>query len=274
MHTDIDVHGHRGARGLFPENTLEGFRGALDMGVSTLEMNLCMTKDGIVVVSHEPWMNHNICLTPSGEKIPKDQAMNLNLYTMSYAAIKNYDCGSIGHPDFPQQNKMTTYKPTLREVILDADNYADQLGIKKPKYNLEIKRVKGYDEVYHPNYDFFAQSVMHIINELGIGSRSIVQCFDVQVLEYLHERFPGQTLSYLIQDEKDVQVALQKLSFTPNMYGPHFSLLDAEQVKILRDKNIEILPWTVNEEKDLKRMISLGVDGIITDYPDRLMKLM
>ena len=272
--TDFDIQGHRGARGLFPENSIEGFRAALDLGVTTLELDLCMTKDAVVVVSHEPWMNADICLMHNGDTIPKDEQLKYNMYEMSYSAVKKYDCGSKYYPAFPNQKKIKTHKPTLREVIEEMEAHVDITGRLAPRYNLEIKRKKGYDDVFHPPYDFFVRAVMMIVQEFGIEDRTTVQCFDIQVLEYLHAKYPDQQLAYLIANEEDVSAALDLLTFTPMIYSPHFNLLSEEKIADLHAKDILVIPWTVNETSDMKKLIAMGVDGIITDYPDRLINLM
>lgn len=270
---DIDVQGHRGARGLYPENSLEGFRAALDMGVKTLELDVCISKDGYPVVSHEPWMNAEICQLHDGSPIPKTKEREYNLFEMSLEAIQKYDCGSLGNKLFPNQKKLKTYKPTLEEVILNADAYAKEKGYPAPQYNIEIKRAKGYDGVFHPEHSFFTLSIMMVIQRLGIEERSIVQSFDVDVMEYLNSTYPEQRNAYLINDKSEIDGSLSLLSFTPDIFSPDFSLLTKKAVSKLHEQNMKVIPWTVNEVEDMKNVIKMGVDGIITDYPDRLVEL-
>ena len=271
--SELDIQGHRGARGLYPENSLEGFQAALDLGVHTLEMDLCMTKDAVVVVSHEPWMNADICLMHNGDTIAKADQMNYNMFEMSYAAVKNYDCGSKFYPAFPDQKKIKTYKPTLAEVIERMEAHADSTGRSAPRYNLEIKRKRGYDDVFHPAYDFFVRAVMMIVQQFQIAERTTVQCFDLQVLEYLNQNYPDQQIAYLVASETSIDTALNLLSFVPPIYSPHYELLSENAVADLHAKHIKVIPWTVNEKADMKSLIEMGVDGIITDYPDRLIEL-
>jgi glycerophosphoryl diester phosphodiesterase len=273
MTANIDIQGHRGARGLYPENSLEGFRAALDLGVNTLEMDLCMTKDAYVVISHEPWMNSDICVMNDGTEIFKSEEKNYLLYNMPYEAVRRYDCGSKVYPLFPDQKKIKTFKPTLEEVVLAMDEHATKTGRKMPRYNLEIKRVKGYDQIYHPAYDFFAQAVMHEIEKLGIEDRTTVQSFDIQTLNYLHNLYPRQQLAYLVETEGSADAQILKLNFVPPIYSPAFELLTAEEIKHLKERKIKVIPWTVNEVSDMKKLIEWGVDGMITDYPDRLVDL-
>lgn len=273
-HVKLDVQGHRGARGLFPENSLTGFKGALDIGVSTLELNVCMSSDAYIVVSHEPWMNADICINMAGERIPKEDEQIYNLYQMSYHAIANYDCGSIGNPEFPNQQKVKSSKPTLERAVLFSDQHAQSTNRVLPHYNIEIKRRKGYDNVFHPSYQFFAQSVIHEIQKLGIQSRSTVQSFDVQTLEYIYQNNPEQPLALRVFNDEGVENNLKKLSFTPVIYSPSYTLLTEAERQLLKKKKIKVIPWTVNETVDMERMLELDVDGIITDYPNRLMDLL
>lgn len=270
---ELDVQGHRGARGLYPENSIEGFKAALDIGVTTLELDLCMTKDAIVIVSHEPWMNANICQTLNGDRIPESKQLTYNIYEMSYQAVKNYDCGGLGNPWFPEQKKMKTYKPTFVEAVTESDKYAKEKGMPLPRYNAEIKRRKGYDGQFHPDYDFFARTVMIDIANLGIADRTTVQSFDVQTLEFLNVNYSDQELAYLVNEGNEVKASMANINFTPEIYSPHFSLLTKSNVEWLQQKGMKVIPWTVNETADMEKLIDMGVDGIITDYPDRLMKL-
>ena len=114
-HAPFDVQGHRGARGLLPENSIPGFKRALELGVTTLEMDVVIAADSTVVVSHEPWMSQVICRRPDGS--PVEAADEFNLHRMTYEEIRLFDCGSRGHPLFPRQTKMPVTKPRLSDVI-------------------------------------------------------------------------------------------------------------------------------------------------------------
>jgi len=130
-----------------PENTIAAFTACLDLDVNYLELDVVISKDKQVVVSHEPFMSADICLFPNGSAIPEDTAHQLNLYQMDYAEIKTYDCGSKPHPRFPDQVKMNVPKPLLSEVFTEVQRKA---GKGKVKYNIELKSQAQYDNVYHP----------------------------------------------------------------------------------------------------------------------------
>ena len=119
----FDIQGHRGARGLMPENTIPAFLMALDSGVTTLELDLAVTKDNQLVISHEPWMSAAICLSPLGDTIKTKDERKFNIYKMTYAEVKGWDCGSLGNEKFPQQKKQVAAKPLLQDAIVAVENH-------------------------------------------------------------------------------------------------------------------------------------------------------
>lgn len=139
----MDIQGHRGCRGLLPENSLPAFEKAIDLGVNTLELDVVVSKDLRVVVSHEPYMSKTICTMPNGNDI--NNPYQLNLFQMSYDSIKKFDCGTRFHPSYPEQEKITTNKPLLSEVFdlvksKDSDVW----------FNIEIKSLSQFYGVYTP----------------------------------------------------------------------------------------------------------------------------
>src|SRR5687767_14515824 len=135
----FDVQGHRGARGLLPENTIPGFLLALDSGVTTIELDVVVTKDKRIVVSHEPWMSPAICLDPAGNPLKPKEEKKFNLYQLTYDEVRQFDCGSLGNTNFPQQKKMVVSKPLLSEVIAAVENHIKSYASYKVDYNIEIK---------------------------------------------------------------------------------------------------------------------------------------
>src|SRR5690348_1825360 len=131
----FDIQGHRGARGLRPENTIPAFLMALDSGVTTLELDIAITKDKQVIVSHEPWMSASICLDSSGSAIPEKEERKFNIYQMTYAQVQGFDCGSIGNSRFPRQEKMKSAKPLLRDVIVAVENHIKSFASYEVDYN-------------------------------------------------------------------------------------------------------------------------------------------
>ena len=151
----IDIQGHRGCRGLLPENSLAAFEKAIDLGVKTLELDIAITKDKEVVVSHEPFMSRIICYNPEGNEIPEAMDMKYNLYEMTHQEIKQFDCGSKFHPSYPDQQKLRAYKPLLWEVfeLVKKKN-------SKVKFNIEIKSKPKYYGVYTPFPDEYVNIVL------------------------------------------------------------------------------------------------------------------
>lgn len=269
----IDIQGHRGARGLYPENTIPAFIAALDYGVTTLELDLAVTKDKQLVVSHEPWMSSAICLTPEGLSITQADERNYNIYQMTYDEVKKFDCGSIGNERFPQQQKMAVHKPLLVDVILAAEKHIKDYVLYEVDYNIEIKSLPAGDNMFHPSPEEFSDLVYQLIDQYLPLERVVIQSFDFRVLKYWKKKYPEVRLAALVENTKGMEANLKDLGFTPQIYSPYFKLIDEAAVQQIKQKKMKVIPWTVNEREDLQRMVNLKVDGIITDYPDRAAEL-
>lgn len=268
----FDIQGHRGARGLRPENTIPAFLLALDSGVTTLELDLAITKDQKVMVSHEPWMSASICKTPEGSAFDSKDERKYNIYKMTYDQVRHWDCGSKGNNSFPQQQKMTTSKPLLSDVIVAAENHIKSYTRYEVDYNIELKSSPEGDNKFHPSPQVFSDLVYKLIDEYLPWDRVVIQCFDFRVLRYWHEKYPDVRLSAVVDNKKTIEENLDDLGFMPSIYSPHFKLLTKEDVKWLHDKKIRVIPWTVNEPNDMLSLKGMNVDGFITDYPDRAAK--
>lgn len=266
----FDWQGHRGARGLVPENTIPAMHKALDLGAVTLEMDVVITSDKQVILSHEPFFNHEITTKSDGSSVSKAEEKQLNIYTMSYAATQRYDVGLKGNPRFPQQQKMAVTKPLLLDVIEAADQYALSKNKPLPFYNIETKSQAATDDQYHPNPKVFVDLLVAVIKHKKIADRVTVQSFDIRTLQYLHQQYPSIPTVLLIEDDDQKTLAeqLQELGFTPTTYSPHHSLVNEALVKACKAKKMKLVPWTVNDLATMKRLRALGVDGIISDYPN------
>lgn len=263
---EFDLQGHRGARGLFPENSIEGFLTAVELQVNTLEMDVVISKDDKVVVSHDPWVSSIICWDRNDK--PVSEGKELRIYGMSYDELTNYNCGSQPLPDFPQQIKIPTFKPLLSEVITEVEASAAALEVSPVYYNIEIKSTPEGDGIFHPAPQKYCELVLEVIRKGNILDRTIIQSFDVRALQAMKELEPSIPLALLIEESADFEENLEKLGFTPEIYSPNFHLVNKDLVKACHEKNIKLIPWTVNEEEDMVNLLELGVDGIITDYPD------
>ncbi len=269
----IDIQGHRGARGLFPENTITAFIEAVKLGVNTLELDVVISKDLMVVVSHEPWMNEAFCTRPDGKEIEENSKSKYNLYKMTYAEILGFDCGKKTNPDFRLQKALAEHKPLLSEVITKVDAFTKQTNLPPIKYNIEIKSEPGYDGVFNPEPAQFVKLAYEELEKHKCLNRIILQSFDVRILEEIRRLDKNIPISMLIENDGGLEKNLEQLSFMPDIYGPEFTMVNEELIKKLKHLNIKLIPWTVNEVSDMKRLIAMGVDGIITDYPDRAVSL-
>lgn len=265
----FDKQGHRGSRGLMPENTIPAMRKAIDLGVTTLEMDLGISGDKQVVVSHDPYFHENITTTPEGKTLTKAEAGKRLLYTMPYDSIKKYDVGLKPHPDFPRQQKLAVYKPLLADLIADAEAYANEKG-RTLFYNIEIKSKREGDGKKHPSVEEFVDLAMAVINSKGITARTTIQSFDPRALQVVHRKYPDVITSLLIEgnEKRTLDEQLQQLGYTPRVYSPHFSLVTAALVEACHQKGMRVIPWTANTIEEMKRLKVLKVDGIITDFPD------
>lgn len=268
----FDIQGHRGARGLRPENTIPAFLMALDSGVNTIEMDVAVTKDGQLVLSHEPWMSASICSDPSGKSVDQKSEMKNNIYHMTYEQVKQWDCGSKGNPNFPQQEKMTVAKPLLSDVIVAVENHIKSYTRYEVDYNIEIKSLPEGDNKFHPKPDVFSDLVFNLVDQYLPLDRMVIQSFDFRVLKYWHEKYPEVRLAALVENKKSVDENLADLGFTPSIYSPDFKWLTKDVVKELHEKKMRVIPWTVNEPADMLSLKGMDVDGFITDYPDRAAK--
>lgn len=268
----IQIQGHRGERGNLPENTLEAFISAVDKGVDVIEMDVVISQDNQVVVSHEPFMSSLYVSDPSGDPITHKKERTYNLYQMPYSQIKQFDTGSRGNKKFPEQQKIKTFKPLLSEVIDQVEKHIKKNKLPDVKYNIEIKSVREAYGVSQPYPDFFVELVMTVIQDQMLENKTIIQSFDTNVLEIMHKKYSQITLAYLVE-EGTFKDNLNHITFIPEIYSPNFKLLEnRSDVQQIQDKNIRVIPWTVNKIVDIQKIISLGVDGIITDYPERVIK--
>jgi len=274
MQKSIDLQGHRGCRGLMPENTIPGFLKTLDIGVTTLEMDLVISGDDQVVVSHEPFFSHEISTGPGGEIITKENERSFNMYHMTYDSIAGFDVGLKPHSRFPKQKKIEAVKPLFLDVVKEVEHYVVQKELAKPFYNIEIKRNPNYDTIYHPNGRKFAELVLKAVSNSGVKERVVIQSFDPESLQIVRELDAEIPLVLLVENSMSSEQNLDILGFTPAIYSPEHVLANASLVEFCKLNNMELIPWTVNDKNEMKRLIELGVDGIITDYPDILNKVL
>lgn len=260
----FEKQSHRGGRGLMPENTIPAMKLALDYG-TTLEMDISFSKDKKVLVSHDQWMNNLFVLGPDGKEIAKGK--DLNIYQMKYAEIKKYDVGSKFHKAFPQQKKMKVHIPLLSDLIDSAEHYAKVKNYPAPLYNIETKMREKDDNLYHPEPKEFVKRLMCVIKKKNIQDRVTIQSFDTRSLEIIHKKHKNIQTAFLVSSG-NLDANLKKLSFKPDIYSPAYKLVTPQLIAECKKLGIKVLPWTVNTKEEIENLKTMGVDGIITDYPN------
>lgn len=265
----FNLQGHRGCRGLMPENTIPAMLHAVDLGVTTLEMDAVITSERQVILSHEPFLNHEITTKPNGSIVKESEEKNLNIFTMTYQEVSQFDVGMKVHPRFLQQKKIKATKPRLSDVIDSVEAYTAAKRLPARFYNIETKSQAATDNIYHPAPAEFVELIIMIIKDKKIEERTIIQSFDIRTLQYLHQNYPHIKTALLVENSNSLQENISKLGFTPDIYSPEYILVNPLLVKLSHKMGMQIIPWTVNEVTKMKELKEMGVDGIITDYPDR-----
>jgi glycerophosphoryl diester phosphodiesterase len=270
---EINWQGHRGCRGLMPENSLPAFEKALELGVTTLEIDVVISKDKQVIVSHDPWISPVFCLDKEGDKLKGIAEDMPNLFDLTYDEIISYDCGSSGNPNFPEQKKIKVHKPKLIEVFQLAEKYCKDHRRNEVYYNIEIKSDPKWDGDYHPDYWDFCDLVFNTIDAYVPWKRVNIQSFDHRILQYFHQMYPGVRLAVLEEFNQEPERVIEALGFFPEIYSPYYKLLKKKKINWLHENKVQVIVWTVNSVDEMREMIKLGADGIITDYPNLIMEV-
>lgn len=258
----IEVQGHRGARSRLPENTLPAFEYAMKIGVDTLELDLGVTKDNAVIVIHDQKINSKICQYKNGQAINGEKW----IHSMTLKEIKDIDCGSKVNPRFPEQKTRPGAEiPTLDEVFQLAKP-------SKLHFNIETKS-KPELPTAQPSPELFAKLVLEIVHQHGLEKRVTIQSFDHRTLVEVKKQAPKIQLAALFEDKPDNWVTATKMA-KADIVSPYFKLISKEDVQEIHAAGLKVIPWTPNEQKHWLQLIELGVDGIITDDPEPLLKLL
>lgn len=271
---DLILIGHRGATGLLPENTIPGFKKALEYNVDGIEMDVVVSGDHQVVVSHEPYFRHDLCLTPEGDSISVEAQKEHRLYEMDYRQIAQYDCGSLQRPGYPDQQTQPLSKPLLSEVIQEMEQYIAENELDPITYNVEIKSKPGWDGTLQPHPDTTVALTYDVLSQLDVLDRSRIFAFDVRVLNRMQEVDASIPQVYLISGGKtDMTKNLALLGHKPAVYAPNYHMVDSSLVERAHEQDMQVIPWTVNNPKDMQRLVKTGVDGMISDYPNLFERL-
>ncbi len=288
----FDVQGHRGARGLLPENTLDAFERALELGVSTLELDLGVTRDREVVVSHDRRVNPGVCRRADGTPVLKPPLLR----DLSLGEIQALDCGSLNpdpkrFPEPPRKNVPGASIPTLREVFQLAADFGDD----RVRFNVEIKIDPTVDDTVP--LEEFVELVVGVVGEHRMADRVTIQSFVWRALELVKSQAPDlETAALLATDTRtpdwlggiDPATAggtslalLHAARDYVDVYSPYWRLIApgspaylGSRVEEIRAAGFAVIPWTVNSKRRMGKMLDLGVDGLITDYPDVLIAML
>lgn len=238
---------------MYPENTIPAFRYAIDIGADVLEMDVAVTKDNVLVISHDPHINPQICTGPHP---------GIAIHELTFAELGEYDCGALKNPHFPKQTPVPgTHIPTLDAVLsLSKGNQV--------QFNIETKSFPDHPELTPPP-DVFARMLLDVIRKNGVESRSIVQSFDFRTLHAMKRLAPDIRLSALWEGAARPFVSIAEEA-EAGIISPYFHLVSPDQVKASHAAKLEVVPWTADTPEDWQKLIDAGVDAIITDDPAAL----
>lgn len=274
----IDLQGHRGARGLAPENTLAAFERALDVGVTTLELDTVVTKDDVIVVHHDPTLNPNLARDAAGRFVEPPGAP---IRSLTLAELRRYDVGRL-RPEtryaqtYPEQRPADGQRiPTLAEVFaLVRARGADV------RFNIETKITPQQPEMT-PEPEAFVKLLLAEIDRAGVRSRVTLQSFDWRTLAAAQRLAPGIATAYLSAQQSWLNnvpgpepVPARVHAARGAIWSPFFGDLTPETLAQARQLGLQVIVWTVNAEADIERMLDWKVDGIISDRPDRVREAM
>ncbi|WP_164108009.1 MULTISPECIES: glycerophosphodiester phosphodiesterase family protein [unclassified Sphingobacterium] len=266
----FSYEGHRGARGLYPENSIGAMKVAIDLPkVTTLEMDCHITKDKKVVVYHDDYLNPKFVTYTDGREL-KGKDIKGTLYSYNWKELKAFDLGLKGNVDFPQQKKISTPIALLSDLIDQSEAYAREKRQSPMFYNIETKSREGKDHEWHPAPQEFSDLVLEVVIEKGIASRTVIQSFDKRTIQYINKHYPQIKTSYLIdaKNTKTIKELITDLGFKPFIISPNYKLVNANIVKEAHDLGVKVIPWTVNKKEEISALEALKVDGIISDYPN------
>lgn len=257
----IEVQGHRGARALRPENTLEAFRYALRVGVDTLELDLHVSKDDKLVVIHDGQVSPARCLTARGRRLKRP----LRVRDLTAIQLRLFQCGRLPHPRFPHQMRSAGHIPLFDEVAKLVLSPAGR-GVL---LNIETKSVPGRPELAPPPKRF-AELVVASLRRHGLLKRSTLQSFDYRTLAAARRLAPRLRIA-LLTDGQTLDYAHLASQHFANIVSPHHEWITARDVMLLHNLGVRVIPWTANSPAAWQRLVGLGVDGIITDDPAALL---
>ena len=250
----ISVHGHRGARARMPENTIPAFEYAIHTGVDVLELDMAVTRDNAIVISHDPILEPPVCTGP------KPGAL---IHSLTLAEVRQWDCGAVRNPRFPAQKTIPgTRMPTLDEVF--------RLAARgRFEFNIETKIFREHPE-YAPPPETFARLVLEKIRQYGLERRVILQSFDFRTLAAMRKLSPGIRLSALAENDGREFRVIAAEAAGAELVSPEFHLVTPAKVAAAQAAGLQVVPWTANTPADWDMLIEAKVNAIISDDPAEL----
>ena len=291
----FDLQGHRGARGLMPENTLPAFAKALEIGVTTLELDTNITRDGIVVISHDSVLNPDLARLPDGKWLETPVNKGPSIFSLTFEELQRYDVGRIKlgtkyaerHPE--QQSVDGARIPKLADLFA----LVRKSGNDTVRFNIETK-LSPFERETTPGPEAFVEALLKVITQENMRSRVTIQSFDWRTLKIAQQRAPDIPTVYLSAQQKFLDtinadgregsawtaglnvreyggsVARMVKAAGGTIWSPYFGDVDQAKVKNAQELGLKVVVWTVNQPKDIERMLDWNVDGIISDYPNRV----
>jgi glycerophosphoryl diester phosphodiesterase len=265
----FSYEGHRGARGLYPENSIGAMKFAMNYPtVTTLELDCHITKDKNVVVYHDDYLNPKFVTYADAKELNGKDNKGL-VYDYTYDQLQAFDLGLKGNVDFPQQEKTSTKIALLSDLIEESEKYAIAKG-RKIFYNIETKSNEKKDNKAHPEPKEFSDLLLKVVLEKGIAPRTVIQSFDKRTIQYINKAYPKIKTSFLIdaKNTKTPEELVEDLGFKPFIISPNYKIVTKDFVGQAHQLGIKIIPWTVNTKEEIEALKALNVDGIISDYPN------
>lgn len=267
----FSAEAHRGGRGLEPENTIGAMSNAMRIkGITTLEMDTHITKDGQVVVTHDDYLSPAFMLRPDGKDIPATEAKKYPVFAMNYDDLKQFDLGTKYYDLFPTQRKVKSHIPLLNDLI---DSVQQDIKANKRQqffYNIETKCSQQGDGITNPDPEVFVKLLMEVIEKKKVAPYVVIQSFDKRTVQLIDKRYPQIKKSFLVANKKTYEENIADLGYKPFILSPVWQMVDANLVKKAHADGVKIIPWTANKTEEIQKLKALNVDGIISDYPDIL----
>lgn len=295
----FDLQGHRGSRGLMPENTLPAFDLAMQIGVTTLELDIGITRDGIVVIAHDSVLNQDLVRLPDGKWLETTVNIGPSIFSMTFDELQQFDVGRIKPGTkyaerYPEQQAVDgTRIPKLADLFA----LVRKSGNERVRFNIETK-LSPFERDTTPRPEVFVDTLLGVITQEKMRSRVTIQSFDWRTLKIVQQRAPDIPTVYLSAQQKwldninaearegsawtaglnarefDGSVARMVKAAGGAAWSPYFGDVDQAKIQEAQDLGLKVVVWTVNEVIDIEKMLDAKVDGIISDYPNRVREVM